>query len=163
MAVSGQTINLFSSAIDDIFSRGAHEARAEGQRLEAEQYGLASQFARQNMEFTRASTDIKTAQQQRDFFKTMGSQQAGVAFAGFSSSGSALDLLRESTQQGALTKGVIEQQGQIDIMGFEQQAKSFDLMAQAANLSAQASEDAADNALWTAGFKIAAGTATLFT
>lgn len=163
MALGGQTVQLFSSAVQDIFSIGAYEAKAKGQRLEAEQYDIASAAARHNAVLAGVSTEIRTAQQQRSFLKTMGAQQAGVAFAGFGAGGTALDLLRESTAQGALEKGVLEQQGLIEAESYEVQAKSYDLMAQASRLSAEASEEAADNAWWTAGLKGTAAVATLFT
>ncbi len=163
MAISSNTFNYFGGAIQDIFSIGASKARAQGQRLEASQYDLAAGQARHNEELSKVSTEIKTAQQQRAFLKTTGAQQAGVAAAGFSSSGSALDLMRESAQQGALERGVLQQQGLIEQESFEVQAKSFDIMAQASRLSADASDKAADNAWWTAGVKIAAGIGSLYT
>jgi hypothetical protein len=44
---------------------------------------------------------------------TLGGQEADVAGAGFSEGGSALDLLRSSASQGALTHAVLGQQGLI--------------------------------------------------
>ena len=162
MAISSSTFNYFGGAIQDIFSIDASRARATGQRLEAGQYDLAANLARQNEQYTKTSTEIKEVQLQRDYLKTAGAQQAGVAAAGFESSGSALDLMRESASQSALAKGVASQQGLIEEAGFEEQAKSFDIMAQASRLSADASDKAASNAMWTAGFKIAAGVGSLF-
>ncbi len=160
---SSTTFDYFGGAVKDVFSVGASHARATGQRIEAQEYDLAAQLARQNKQFTETSTEIKGAQQQRDFFKTMGAQQASIASAGFENSGSAVDLMRESASQGALAHGVLAQQGLIEEASFETQARSFDLMAQASRLSADESDRAADMAWVTAGIKVGAGIASLYT
>ena len=66
--------------------------------------------------------------------KTIGGQQAEVAASGFGAAGSALDLLRDSAAQGALHKAVLAQQGLITEAGYEEQAKSYNLQAEAANM-----------------------------
>lgn len=162
MAFGSSTFSLVGGAVNDLFSADASRSRAQGQRLEAQQYGLAAQYARQNVEFTKQSTAIKLAQEGRSIIKTMGGQQAEVASSGFASSGSALDILRDSAAQGALTKNVMSQQGLITEAGFEEQAKSYDLMQQASNLSADASDKAAENSGWSALIKGGAAVGSLF-
>jgi hypothetical protein len=54
-----------------------------------------------------------------------------------------VDLLPDSAAQGALTKAVLGQQGLIEEAGYEEQAKSYALMAQASRMSADAEDKAA--------------------
>lgn len=145
MAFGVGTFNSAGAAVQDLFNADAQRSKAQGQRLEAQEYDLASGLTRQNEEFTKTSTAIKEEQENRSIIKTLGSQQAEVASSGFAESGSALDILRESQQQGALTKNVLSQQGLITEAGYEEQARSYNLMSQASNLSADASEKAANN------------------
>lgn len=161
MAFGTATLTLASGAVNDIFAHDAFQTKAKGQRLEAEQYGSAAGLARQNEQFTKTSTEIKQAQLDREMFKTLGGQQADVAAGGFEASGSALDLLRDSASQGALTKAVAGQQGLIQEAGYEQQAKSFDLMQKASLQSADASDKAASNSYITAALKGIGAVATL--
>lgn len=162
MAFGPGTINSIGGAVQDLFSSSAHEKKAQGLRIEAENYDLASGFAKQNAEFSRISTGIKQAQLDRENFKMQGGIQADVAGAGFAMSGSALDILRDSASQGALTKAVAGEQGLIQEEGYNVQAKSYTNMGAAARLAASAEEDAASASLWSSGFKGAAAVASIF-
>lgn len=163
MAFGAGTINSLGGAASDLFSISAHHAKATGDLIEAQNYDQAGVFARQNEQFTAVSTSIKQAQLDRESYKMIGGQAADVAGAGFAQSGSALDIMRESASQGALTKAVGEQQGLITEAGYEEQAKSFDNMSKAAHVAADAENEAADNAWFTAGIKGATAIASLFT
>lgn len=161
MAFGTQTINLFGGAIDDLFGADALRFKARGNRMEAEQYGIAAEMARQNAQFAKVSTDIKTYQTQRSIYQTTGQQRADVAASGFAASGSALDLLRDSFSQGALHKAVVGQQGMIEEAGYEAQAKSYDIMRQTALMAAEANENAITGRYIGAAIKGLAGVATL--
>lgn len=163
MALGPATFQAIGGAVQDLFAADALRTKARGSRLEAEQYDLASRLALQNEQFSKTSTEIKQFQQQRGVYMTLGQQAADVAASGFSASGSALDLLRDSASQGALTKAVMGQQGLIEQAGYRQQAKSFELMSQSARMAAKADEDAADMAPLMAAIKGAAAAASLFT
>lgn len=113
--------------------------KARGDIAEAESYDLASALARQNKQYTETSTAIRMAQADRELFKAMGQTRADVAGAGFAESGSAIDILRDSAAQGALNQAVLGQQGLITEAGYEEQAKSYDVMS-AAGRAAAASE-----------------------
>lgn len=161
MAIGPPTFAAAGGAVQDLFAASALRTKARGSRIEAEQYDLAGTLARQNEQFSRTSTEIKMMQQQRGIYLALGQQAADVASSGFAASGSALDLLRDSASQGALTRAVVGQQGLIEQAGYRQQAASYDLMAKSARMAARADEDAADMAPLTAMLKGAAALATL--
>jgi hypothetical protein len=162
MAFGASTFTNIGGAVSDLFSIGADESKAEGDRLEGQNYLLASNLAKQNEKFTETSTAIKQSQIDRGLYQTIGGQQADIAGAGFAASGSALDLLRDSASQGALTKAVAGQQGLITEAGYTEQAQSYQTMARAAQVAADAQDDAASAAGFTAAIKGVASIATLF-
>lgn len=163
MAFGAGTINSVGGAVQDIFASSAHETKAKGLRIEADNYDLASGFATKNAQFTETSTAIKQAQTDREIYKTLGGISADVAGAGFASSGSALDILRDSASQGALTKAVGEQQGLITEEGYRVQAETYTNMGKAARMAADAEDTAATGAKVSAGFKAAAAVTSVFT
>lgn len=149
-------------AVSDLFAAEGHRSKAQGDLLEKQNYLLASDLALQNEKFTETSTAIKQSQLDRSIYQTIGGQQADVAGAGFGASGSALDLLRDSASQGALTKAVAAQQGLITEAGYEEQSKTAQNMAQAAQVAADAENKAAFGADITGAIKGVAAIATLF-
>jgi hypothetical protein len=162
MALGASTFGNIGGAVSDLFSADAYRTRAQGNRIQAQEYDLASGLASQNAQFTETSTAIKQFQEQRTINQTLGQQQADVASSGFAASGSALDLLRDSASQGALHKAVLGQQGLIEEAGYKEQAQSYNLMSQSARMAADADEKAATGATWAAGLKGAAAVASLF-
>jgi hypothetical protein len=110
--------------------------KARGDIAEADNYDLASGLARENEAYTAQSTRIQQSQLDRQVTQAIGGQQASVAGAGFASSGSALDIMRDSAAQGALAHGTLAAQGAITEAGFEEQAKSFDTMSAAGRATA---------------------------
>lgn len=163
MAFGPNTITSIGGAVNDLFGADAHRAKAAGDVFEQKNYDLAGHLADQNAKFTEVSTGIKLAQTDRELYKTLGGQQADVAGAGFSESGSALDLMRDSAAQGALTHAVAGEQGLITEAGYKEQADSYRNMSQAAQVAIDAENKSADNAWITAGIKGAAAVASLFT
>ncbi len=162
MAFGTGTITSIGGAVQDLFAAEGHRAKAKGLRIEAENYGRSAEFSEQSARFTETSTEIKQAQLDRDIFKTLGGQAADVAGAGFAASGTALDVLRDSASQGALTKAVGSLQGLITEEGYEVQAKNYTAMGEAARLAAAAEEDAATGAEWSSAFKGAAAITSIF-
>lgn len=140
MAFGKDTFSAGGGAVSDIFAGIGYDYKAKGNRLEAENYDQAAAFADENALFTVAATNVKTAQAQRSIYQTLGGQQADIAAAGFSASGSALDLMRDSAAQGNLTKAVLSAQGQITETGYKQQAASYRTMAESARLAADAAD-----------------------
>src|SRR5690349_13868931 len=125
MAFGTGTIGSVGGAVSDLFAADAHRTKGQGLRIEAENYDLASGFATKNAEFSRVSTGIKLAQQDRETYKALGGITADVAGAGFAMSGSALDIMRDSASQGALMSAVAGQQGLIQEEGYKVQAQSY--------------------------------------
>lgn len=159
--VSGSTFSDIGGGVSDLFAASADRFRAKGARIEGEQYAKAAGLADLNATYTKESTDIKEFQTQRSIFQTIGKQQADVAASGFATSGSALDLLRDSATQGALAKAVLGQQGLIEEAGYEEQAQSYRLMQEAANQAATAADHAAQGAQTSAFIKFGAAAASL--
>lgn len=125
--------------------------KAGGDLAEAQNYDMAGDLATANEAYTAQSTRIQEAQTQRQITQTIGGQRASVAAAGFSSGGSAGDIMRDSANQGALAKGVLAQQGVITEAGFDEQAKSFATMAAAGRATAAGEMDIANQTDTIAG------------
>jgi len=106
-----------------------------GDLEEGAAYGKAAEYAGQNAELEKQSTDIQEFQAQRKITQTLGGQQAEVASAGFASSGSSLDLLHASAAQGNLTKNLISIQGQVNENGYLEAQAQYKGMADAATMA----------------------------
>lgn len=106
-----------------------------GDFAEANAYSKASKIAASNAQIEERTTALNEEMASRKIFQTIGSERAQTASAGFAMSGSALDLLRSSTEQGALTKQIIANQGQIQAQGYLQEAAAYKGMEKAANTS----------------------------
>ena len=170
MAFGNPTFTDVGGAVSDLLqgqstSRGLR-LKATGDLTEAGNYDLAATLAQQNAKFTEVSTGIKVAQQQRQNYLGVGATESDVSGFGFNMSGTGLDLLRESASQGALTKAVIQEQGQITEAGYEEQAKAYSNLAGYASYAAgeenKMADEATRNSYITAGIKGAAAIATLF-
>lgn len=159
---SGATVNDFGGAVSDLFAAQGDQAKAQGDILEGQNYTLAATLAGQNEQFAETSTEIKQAQADRQLYLQIGGQKADVAGAGFAESGSAIDLLRSSAQQGALNRAVLGQQGLIQEAGYKEQQQSYQNMAQAAQVAADAEKSAATGAEIGSAIKGVAALATLF-
>lgn len=142
MARGASTFTAAGTAVSDIFAGFGDLTQAKGDILEQQAYEKAAALARQNVEFTKESTAIKEAQQGRELSLSLGRTTSEVAGAGFAASGSALDILRSSAQQGAIAKAVTGEQGLITEAGYQEQAESYDLMAQAAGNAAKNAQTA---------------------
>lgn len=171
MAFGTGTVNSFGGAVADILGGQATakslKLKASGDLAEAQNYSAASDLAYENMQFTKESTAVKQMQTQRQIYLGLGTTTADVAGAGFSMSGSALDIMREGAQQGALTQQLLGRQGLITEEGYNEQGDAYKRMAATARDTAAAEEgmasDAERNGWITGGIKAAAGIASLFT
>lgn len=111
----GGAITDVSGAVGDLFA-------AEGDAQSAAAYGQEQQIALQNEAITKRSTAITEQQEQRTITQAEGTTSAGVAGAGMTAGGSALYLMRSNVQQGALSKQLIANQGEITAQGYAEQA-----------------------------------------
>jgi hypothetical protein len=150
MAFGNATFGDLAGAVGDLFASSADSSKAAGLRikaqgdlLEGQNYDMAAVLAGQNEKFTEASTAIKQSQLERQATMTIGGQQADIAGAGFANSGTALDLMRDSASQGALTKAVAGEQGLITEAGYTEQQTSYQNLSKAAQFAAAGDEEAA--------------------
>ena len=161
MALGAGTFDAFGGAAKDIFAGVAFGYQAEGKRLEAGNYDQAAAFSDQNAMFTRNSTKVKQYQADRALEKSVGGAEADIAGAGFTESGSALDILRESMSQGAMQRALLGQQGAIQEAGYLEQARSYRAMADSSRLAAEAADTAEIGSYITGSIKAVTGFATL--
>lgn len=123
----------------DLFDAAGDFANAAGHHAEANAYREAEKYAKQNAIISQEAGDIKLQQTSRQIYKTIGTQEAGYAGAGLTGGGSADSVLRSSVSQGALAKAIVNEQTQINVIGYKSQAAQFKGMAFAADAAAVAS------------------------
>src|SRR6266446_7487882 len=147
MAFGQSTSSDFAGAASDLFSSGigadSLRIKAQGDLAEARSYDMAAALALLNKQYTVTETAVKESQNEREVYQTISQQEAGVAGGGLAESGSALDLLRSSASQGALSHAIIGQQGLISEAGYQEQHDSYVNMANAARQAAASEEDLA--------------------
>jgi hypothetical protein len=157
---SGMFSNV-GSGVSGFFQGLGDQAKAQGDRLEGQRYEEAAGLADLNAAFTVQSEALQEFQAGRAAEQTIGSIHADVAASGFTEGGSALDILRDSANQAALQGAVLKQQGLITEAGYQEQAASYRIMADAANKAASAEDTAAMGSFIGAGVSVAAGAAKL--
>lgn len=118
-----------SGAVGDLFG-------AVGGEQAAASYGKAASIASQNEALTLRSGQIQEQQEGIAITKALGGEEATTAGAGLSMSGSAVDLMRSSVQQGALSKQLLANQTEITAQGYAQQAAAYKGQQQAAQTQA---------------------------
>jgi hypothetical protein len=128
MAISAGLFDNLGGAVSDLFG-------GLGDLAEASAYGKASQLAGENAQIAAASGRIQQVQAQRQIYQSIGGTRADVAGAGLAMSGSALDIIRSSQQQGALTRALIANQTSINVHGYEEEAASYQAMSSAAKMA----------------------------
>ena len=121
-------VSDLGSAVSDLFGSKAAGASASS-------YQEAQAIADQNAKIAAAATNTQEMQETRALQKSLGTTAADVSGAGFASSGSALDIVRDSAMEGALNKALTAEQGAITVNSYEEQAGMFGGMAEAANAS----------------------------
>lgn len=161
MALSPTTLIDLGGAVSDLFAYEGNQYKKEGLELEEQNYEAASQLALQNEQFVKTSTNIKQQQSDRELYQSLGKTTVNVAGAGLDLSGSSLDILRESAQQGAATRAVIGQQGLIQEAGYAEEATSYENMAKAAQVSEQALSTSSMGDILAGGLKLAGALTTL--
>jgi hypothetical protein len=123
----------YAQGLSDLGGAASDLFGAAGSRKAAGSYGEAASIAEQNAIIAENSTKIKETQLNRQIYQTLGVQKSDVAGSGLSESGSALDLLSSSAEQGALAKALATQQGAITVNSYKEQAAQFNSMADAAS------------------------------
>lgn len=148
MAFGPSTISNIGGAVADIFG-------GLGAKQSAGTYREAAKIAGTNAVLADEGAKIRSYQIDRKAYQTVSGQQADVASAGFGASGSALDLLRDSTTQGHLGVAASDIQGAIDVNTFKQAQTAY-------NGQAAAADTAATGDFIGSALKLVAGVASLF-
>lgn len=159
---SSSAMGYVGGAVDDLFSVGAYKTRAKGYDLEAQSYSQAAAMADKQGDYTRMSTAIQQMQLERQTLGLIGGQASDIASSGFQASGSALDIMRDAAQQGALGEAVAQYQGLITEEGYRTQAQSLRTQASAASMAADQARKSAKGAYLKAGLKLAGAAAASF-
>ena len=152
--MASQVATAVGTSTSDIFAGFGDELKAKGEAFEQQSYEEAAALSEQNAQFTATSTAIKEGQADRELYMSLGKTKAAVANAGLAQSGSALDILRESAQEGATTKAVIGQQGLITEAGYQEQSQAYTNMANAAGVAIGADKLAAVGSFAAAGIAL---------
>lgn len=160
-SISSAGISSAAGAVSDLFGGFGDLDKAKGAEEEAGMYRSAAQFAQENVGFTQASTAIKEAQQAREVEISQGRTEAAVAGSGFAQSGTGLDLLRESAQNGAQVRQVLGYQGLITEAGYQEQSAALTAQANAADAAAAADKRAGAGSFISSAIKGAAAIASL--
>ena len=121
----GLGIASAGSAVTDLFG-------GLGDLAEAGEYEQAADLAKEEAQFTQIQTGVQVVQQQRQITQALGSETAGYASSGIAMSGTALDVLQSSAEQGALAKQMTQFKGEQQVYAYDEQAKSYEQMAEAA-------------------------------
>ena len=159
MVMAAQRFSFAGGAVSDFYAASGARSKAEGDRIEAQEYDLAAKFAEQNVGFAKISTALKAYQEDRTFAQTIGEQRADVATAGFAEGGSALDVLADSVAQGAIQHETTQFQGLVTEASYQEQADSYKLMASAARVAASAEDNAATGDMISGSVKAVAAVA----
>lgn len=122
MALDFNALGYFGNAAGDLFG-------AAGEGIAAKGYTEAAGRERLAAKITAGATVIQRAAAYRQVERTLGGQRADIASAGFSFSGSAIDLMADSARQGAISDALIENQGQIEVQGHESSAAMYENQA----------------------------------
>jgi hypothetical protein len=131
-------------------SSAGYAATAAGDRAEAQGLEEAAQSEELNKTLAGASGQIQDAMAARTIYKSTSGIEAAAAGAGFNGGGSAGDILRESAQQGALTRQMLGVQTEVNENTYQMQANTYTAEAQQAEDNADAA-DAAASAAETGG------------
>lgn len=131
MADIGGAFGDFGAAIGSYYAY-------QGDKKSAANYLQAADIANQNSTLQQMSTAIQESATQRQIYKTVGGQMADVSGAGLAESGSAIDIMKDSTRQGALQKALLNIQGTINTNAYRAQAGAYMGEYQAAQTKAKA-------------------------
>lgn len=133
-------ISDISGAITGGTGAAADLATASGYFDEANAYQTAAGLAIQNKGLQQASTAIQVQQTQRQINQTIGGAKADIGAAGLQEHGSAIDVIRNSAQQGALQTQLLKTQGQIEETAYGEQAAAYVGEEAQANATGQAQQ-----------------------
>jgi len=131
-------LGLRGKAEADAANAQASEVQAAGYQQEVGAYTTAGDIAGNNAVVAEVAGNIKGLQERRQLTQTVGSQRAAVASAGFRNSGSAIDIMRSSVQQGALARQLNRAQTDLTKGGYLEESAASMAEAAGANRTSAA-------------------------
>lgn len=137
-------LGLDKEAFTDKTAATAAGIQTTGYGKDADAYGKAADIAGGNAQLEEAAGAVQEYQQQREINATIGTQRADVAAAGFKESGSNVDLLRSSLQQGYLTTQLTRTQTNLTEGGYLEQQQAGLAEQQGARTASDAAAAARD-------------------
>ena len=118
-------------AVGDIFSGIGSLFEAQGSEKEAQLFNQAATVGKEEIKVEAASGGIQQQAERRQIYQAVGQNVAAAGGGNLSTSGSALDVLRSSQQQGAL---------QVQLTGAQTGIQEFGTQLQVISAQAQAAE-----------------------
>lgn len=141
--------NLFGQGIGDLFS-------AQGSQEAANILNQAAQVGQQMETLEGVSGKLQQQQQQRQLYQVQGQQVAAAGANNTATAGSALNIIRSSQQQGALTQQLTGVQTGIQQEGTQMQVLQIQAEAAQAEAAAQAQTAAGIGSLLGGGVTLGA-------
>lgn len=120
--------------------------QATGLDAEAAGFDKAASLEDQNSKYALVSGNIQDIAATRKIYQSMSGSSSDIAGAGFAESGSGLDILRSSAEQGALTHAMIGVQTDITENTYQAQAGAYRSEAEQARSAAAAARARASSA-----------------
>lgn len=120
-SITGDIGTLKGLAATNAANATGATTQAAGYSREAEAYDTVGGIADENAKIEGISGNIKQLQLNRGIQRTLGAQRASVAAAGFASSGSSLDIMKSSIQEGYLADQLIRTQSSVTQGGYLEQ------------------------------------------
>lgn len=130
--------SLNAEAAADAANSEASALQSTGYGKEIDAYNAVGAISEQNATIEGVSGNIKQLQANRQVARTIGSQRAAVAGAGFASSGGSLDLMKSSIQEGYLNDQIIGAQTEVTKGGFLEQGAAAQAEASGARVASDA-------------------------
>lgn len=129
MALDSSTFEDLGGGISSLFS-------AAGEVSSASAYTKAANLNKTNALIAENSANLNASLTERNSVQARGTIEASTGATGFTLGGSAGDLLRMQSQQGAIAKSLILQQGELQSQSYQAQAAAEQGQAAAAKTSA---------------------------
>ncbi len=133
-------LGLQSKASIDEANAAASGIQSAGYQQEVNAYNIVGGIGEENAKVAGIAGDIKALQENRQLRQTIGAQRADIASAGFANSGSSLDLMRSSVQQGALARQLIRIQTAQTQGGYLEEAAASQAEAAGATMASTAAQ-----------------------
>lgn len=154
----GGLIGGIGGAVSDMYTSEADSIEAAGDWTAAQSDTAAANIENQNINLEKLSTQFQDVQTQRKISQTEGAATA-IEGSGNVGGGSAGDIMRESVQQGALAKTIINTQGAMQENAFQAQEDAYTGEATALKAKSNAEDKMAQGAQVAGVFSILGGIA----